>query len=102
MEYYLCNEETEVYKAVEALNVGDVVDVEGFLYWYEGPNLHITSLTVSDAPSQKADIQEAAAYSFGAFFRKAPQGVEAPQVEAPAESAAVTGNWDGLRKAPKA
>ena len=46
VEYYLCNEETEVYKAVEGLNVGDVVDLEGFLYWYEGPNPHITGLSV--------------------------------------------------------
>ncbi|MBR0213124.1 MAG: hypothetical protein IJL95_00215 [Solobacterium sp.] len=44
VEYYLCNEETDVYKAVEALNIGDVVDVEGFLYWYNGPNLHITAV----------------------------------------------------------
>ena len=49
VEYYLCNEETEVYQAVEALNVGDVVDLEGFLYWYEGPNPHITALTVVEA-----------------------------------------------------
>ena len=44
VEYYLCNEETEVYRAVEGLKVGDVVDLEGFLYWYEGPNPHITSV----------------------------------------------------------
>ena len=46
VEFYLCGKDTEVYKAVEALNVGDVVDLEGFLYWYEGPNLHTTALTV--------------------------------------------------------
>ena len=47
VEYYLCNEETEVYKAVENLKVGDTVDLEGFLYWYEGPNPHITSVTAA-------------------------------------------------------
>ena len=47
VEYYLCNESTDVYKAVEGLKVGDVVDLVGFLYWYNGPNLHTTSLTVS-------------------------------------------------------
>ena len=47
MEYYLCNEETEVYKAVENLKVGDTVDLEGFLYWYEGPNPHITAVTAA-------------------------------------------------------
>ena len=44
VEYYLCNEETEVYQAVQALNVGDVIDLEGFLYWYNGANPHIISV----------------------------------------------------------
>ena len=43
VESYLCGAGTEVYEAVKALNVGDVVDLEGFLYWYEGINPHITS-----------------------------------------------------------
>ena len=46
VESYLCGAEKEVYKAVEALNTGDVVDMEGFLYWYNGANPHITSVTV--------------------------------------------------------
>ena len=46
VEYYLCNETTDVYNAVKNLQVGDVVDMEGFLYWYQGVNPHITSLTV--------------------------------------------------------
>ncbi|MBQ6287642.1 MAG: hypothetical protein IJK38_08515 [Oscillospiraceae bacterium] len=47
VEFYLCGNDTEVYKAVEALNVGDVVDLEGFLYWYNGANPHITSVTAA-------------------------------------------------------
>ena len=47
VECYLCGSDTDVYKAVEALNVGDVVDLEGFLYWYEGANPHVTALTVA-------------------------------------------------------
>lgn len=46
VEFYLCGKDTEVYKAVEALNVGDVVDLEGFLYWYNGANPHITKVEV--------------------------------------------------------
>ncbi len=46
VESYLCGAGTEVYEAVKALNVGDTIDVEGFLYWYEGVNPHITSVTV--------------------------------------------------------
>ena len=46
IEKYLTGADTEVYKAVEALNVGDTIDCEGFLYWYEGVNPHITSVTV--------------------------------------------------------
>lgn len=45
-EYYLCNEESDVYEAIRNLNVGDTVDIEGFLYWYEGPQPHVTSVTV--------------------------------------------------------
>ena len=46
VESYLCGKDTDVYKAVENLKVGDTLDLEGFLYWYEGANPHITSVTV--------------------------------------------------------
>lgn len=49
VESYLCDSTTDVYNAVEALNVGDVIDVEGFLYWYEGVNPHITSVSTSES-----------------------------------------------------
>ena len=45
VESYLCDNTTEVYNAVKSLNVGDKIDMEGFLYWYEGVNPHITSVT---------------------------------------------------------
>ena len=45
VESYLTGADTDVYKAVEALKVGDVIDMEGFLYWYDGVNPHITSVT---------------------------------------------------------
>lgn len=46
VESYLCDNTTDVYKAVKELKIGDTVDMEGFLYWYEGVNPHITSVTV--------------------------------------------------------
>ena len=46
IEAYLCDSTTDVYAAVKGLNIGDTVDMEGFLYWYEGVNPHITSVTV--------------------------------------------------------
>ena len=46
VESYLCGADTEVYKTVKALKKGDVVDLEGFLYWYEGVNPHITAAIV--------------------------------------------------------
>lgn len=46
VESYLCDATTDVYKAVKDLKVGDTVDMTGFLYWYEGVNPHITSVTV--------------------------------------------------------
>ncbi len=57
VESYLTNADSDLYKAVEALKAGDVVDIEGFAYWYdeqnrtdavypENINTHITSVTV--------------------------------------------------------
>ena len=48
VESYLCDNTTDVYAAVKALNIGDKIDMEGFLYWYEGPNPHITSVTAAN------------------------------------------------------
>ena len=45
VESYLCDSTTEVYSAVKNLQVGDKIDMEGFLYWYEGVNPHIISVT---------------------------------------------------------
>ena len=44
VEVYLTGTDTDVYKAVGELKAGDVVDMEGFLYWYEGVNTHITGV----------------------------------------------------------
>ena len=46
VEVYLTGTETEVYKTVGELKAGDIVDVECFLYWYNGANPHITSVKV--------------------------------------------------------
>lgn len=48
VESYLRGADTDVYKAVETLQVGDVINAEGFLYWYEGVNPHITSVTAAE------------------------------------------------------
>lgn len=46
VESYLTDKDSDVYKAVKNLKVGDKVNMEGYLYWYEGANPHITSVTV--------------------------------------------------------
>ena len=48
VESYLCGPGTDVYEAVKALNVGDVIDLEGFLYWYNGANPHITAVAAAE------------------------------------------------------
>ena len=48
VESYLCDNTTDVYAAVENLQIGQTIDAEGFLYWYEGVNPHITSVTVAE------------------------------------------------------
>ncbi|MBE6589167.1 MAG: hypothetical protein E7643_03225 [Ruminococcaceae bacterium] len=45
VERYLTDPDTQVYKDVSALKAGDVIDVEGFLYWWKGPNTHITAVS---------------------------------------------------------
>ena len=47
VERYLTGPDTDVYKAFASLKAGDKVDMEGFLYWYEGVNTHITSVKVA-------------------------------------------------------
>lgn len=47
IEYYLTGADSDAYKAVQALKVGDKIDMEGFLYWYEGVQPHITSVTAA-------------------------------------------------------
>ena len=46
VENYLTGPDTEVYMTGKDLLAGDVIDVEGFLYWYEGANPHVTSISV--------------------------------------------------------
>ncbi|MBQ3798522.1 MAG: hypothetical protein II842_19965 [Butyrivibrio sp.] len=46
LEYYLNGSDEEFYNLVGGLEAGQTVDVEGFLYWYEGANPHITKVTV--------------------------------------------------------
>ena len=48
VESYLCDNTTDVYAAVKNLKVGDKIDMEGFLYWYEGVNPHIISVTAAE------------------------------------------------------
>ena len=45
VESYLTGPDSDVYKAVGELQEGDVIDMEGFLYWYEGANPHVTGIT---------------------------------------------------------
>ena len=47
VEVYLTGTDSEVYQTIGGLKAGDVVDVEAFLYWYEGANPHITAITAA-------------------------------------------------------
>ncbi len=46
LEYYLNGDDEAFYNLVGGLQPGSTVDVEGFLYWYEGANPHLTKVTV--------------------------------------------------------
>ena len=58
VERYLTGPETEVYAAFADLHTGDVVDVEGFVYWYNGVNTHITKVTVISCTEEHAETVE--------------------------------------------
>ena len=45
VEYYLNGSDAAFYNQFATLEAGDVVDVEGFVYWYNGINTHITKIT---------------------------------------------------------
>lgn len=45
VEYYLTDSSTAVYQTAASLRPGDIIDITGFLYWYDGPNTHITEIT---------------------------------------------------------
>ena len=47
VEVYLTGTDSEVYTTVGALELGTAVDVEAFLYWYEGANPHIIDIAVA-------------------------------------------------------
>ncbi|NLD83631.1 MAG: hypothetical protein GX637_05635, partial [Clostridiales bacterium] len=48
VESYLRGEGTDVYEAVTALNIGDVIDIEGYLYWYNGANPHVIAVKAAE------------------------------------------------------
>ena len=49
-EYYLCDAEgnygdyNDVYTTIQNLQVGAKLDIHAFLYWYEGPQPHVTGI----------------------------------------------------------
>ena len=45
VESYLHANGSEIYETVEALEVGDVINVEAFLYWYNAAQPHINKIT---------------------------------------------------------
>lgn len=45
VEYYLNGSDADFYNQFATLKAGDVIDVEGFVYWYNGINTHITKIT---------------------------------------------------------
>ena len=47
VESYLTGPGTNIYDQVREMQIGDTVDLEGFLYWYEGVNPHITAMLLA-------------------------------------------------------
>ena len=45
VESYLTGPDSEVYATVSALEAGAVIDITAYVYWYQGLNAHIISVT---------------------------------------------------------
>ena len=56
VEFYLRGQDTDVYKAVEELKVGEEIDIQAYLYWYQGPYPHVIAVspTVTPEPAETA------------------------------------------------
>lgn len=54
--------ETEVYQAVKKLQIGDMISLEGFLYWYMGPQPHISRVLPTDAREKSEGVMDYEAY----------------------------------------
>ena len=64
VESYLTGDGTDVYEAVEALQIGNIVDMTGYLYWYEGVNPHITSIALTPKFAPVDEATEAGVYDY--------------------------------------
>ena len=60
VETNLCDKDSDVYKAVQGLKVGDNINISAFLYWYEGPQPHVTSVEVTGAVAADSDVESVA------------------------------------------
>ncbi|MBO4696744.1 MAG: hypothetical protein J5643_05640 [Lachnospiraceae bacterium] len=47
VESYLRGADTEVYQNVESLKEGDIIDVDAYLYWYNGAQPHVINVLVA-------------------------------------------------------
>ncbi len=59
VERYLTDPNTDVYKAFADIKVGSIVDITGFVYWYNGVNTHITSVKVVQSVMTHAEYAAA-------------------------------------------
>ena len=69
VESDLCGAGTEAYEAVKALKVGDVVDITGFLYWYNGLNPHTTGVAKVTAHSKYVAAEADDPVAFEAYVQ---------------------------------
>ena len=72
-------EDSEVYKAACGLSVGDIVDIEGYMYWYNGPNIHVSSIKVTK--HSKPELEKSGGVLSHSEFIMAGDG-EAATIEA--------------------
>ena len=96
VESYLTDKDSDVYKAVENLKIGDVIDMTGYLYWYEGANPHIITVTPSGTAEAATEDKEETALA------EADAGSEAETKETETETKETETKENGKKTDKKA
>ena len=65
-------EGSDVYNTACGLSVGDIIDLEGYMYWYNGPNIHVSNIRT--VKTSKADLTKSTGILTHEEYLQTPDG----------------------------